>query len=141
MPLVTTMMRASSLSQFSGRLLGPASGSVLGPDQITDVRSVVSLQVAAFSGSSPRWVRAQIAAWVRFSSLSFRRMVFICTFTVNSVITSLSAMTLFDAPSVSVRRITNSRRDSPGTTSPAVPPFEVPGVSSAAEEAKRGLHF
>ena len=108
------MMRASSLSQFSGRLLGPASGHRLGlGPQIESptVRSVVSLQVAAFSSSSPRWVRAQIAAWVRFCSLSFRRMAFICTFTVDSVITSLSAMTLFDAPSVSVRRITNSRRD------------------------------
>ena len=56
-------------------------------------------------------MRAQIAAWVLFCSLSFRRMAFICTFTVDSVITSLRAMILFDAPSVSVRKITSSRRD------------------------------
>ena len=59
----------------------------------------------------------QIAACVQFCSLSFRKIAFICTFTVDSVITSLRAIILFDAPSVSVRKITNSRRDRLLTTS------------------------
>ena len=37
-------------------------------------------------------------------------MAFTCTFTVDSVITNLSAITLFDAPSMSDRRISISRR-------------------------------
>ena len=59
-------------------------------------------------------------------------MAFICTFTVDSVMTSLRAMILLDAPSVSVRRITSSRRDRLLTTSslPACPfdtkPKELP---------------
>src|SRR5262245_10614744 len=44
-------------------------------------------------------------------------MAFMWTFTLDSVLTSLSAMILFDAPSVSVRKMTNSRRDRPLTTS------------------------
>ena len=41
-----------------------------------------------------------------FCSLSFRRIAFMWTLRrLDSVSTSLSAMTLFDAPSVSVRRI------------------------------------
>ena len=32
-------------------------------------------------------------------------MAFMCTFTVDSVITIFSAITLFDAPSVSIRKI------------------------------------
>ena len=55
-------------------------------------------------------------------------MAFICTFTVNSVITSLRAMILFDAPSVSVRKITSSRRDRLLTTS-------LPGVGCSLASA------
>jgi len=46
-------------------------------------------------------------------------MAFICTFTVDSVSTNLHAITLFDAPSMSARKISISRRDRPLTTSPA----------------------
>ena len=42
-----------------------------------------------------------------------------CTFTVNSVMTRLRAMTLFDAPCISERKIRVSRRDSEGTPCPA----------------------
>ena len=80
-------------------------------------RYIFRLAQAACSNISPRCVRAQIAACVRFCSLSFRRIAFICTFTVNSVITILRAIILFDAPSVNVRKITNSRRDRLLTTS------------------------
>ena len=97
------------------------------------------LPQAAFSNISPRCVRAQIAACVRFCSLSFRRIAFICTFTVDLVITILRAIILFDAPSVNVRKITNSRRDrllttsSPGC-SPACKPLGRPRVWPAREE-------
>jgi hypothetical protein len=74
-------------------------------------------------------VRAQIAAWVLFCSLSFRRIAFICTSTVDSVITSLRAMILFDAPPVSVRKITSSRRDRLLATS-------LPGISCSPTEAR-----
>ena len=74
-------------------------------------------------------MRAQIAAWVLFCSLSFRRIAFICTFTVDSVITSLRAMILFDAPSVSVRKITSSRRDRLLATS-------LPGICCSPAEAR-----
>ena len=98
-----------------------------------------------------RLVRAQIAAWVRLCSLSFRRMAFICTFTVDSVITSLRAMTLFDAPSVSDRKITNSRRDSLGrrrqpcphskfrASRPQARPRGQPGAARRSAEGARRL--
>src|SRR6476620_9375995 len=56
-------------------------------------------------------------------------MAFICTFTVDSVITSLRAMILFDAPSVSVRKITSSRRDRLLATS-------LPGICCSPAEAR-----
>jgi hypothetical protein len=65
-----------------------------------------SLETCRLEARAPRCVRAQIAAWVLFCSLSFRRMAFICTFTVDSVITSLRAMILFGR----VRKLTSSRR-------------------------------
>src|SRR6478609_7249718 len=70
-------------------------------------------------------------------SLSFRKIDFICTFTVDSVITSLRAIVLFDAPSVTFRRMASSRRDKFLTTSLGGPSPDLPDASIAgnAKEA------
>ena len=71
-----------------------------------------------FQSDSLTLLRAQIAGtlltilWRR----SFRKIAFMCTFTVDSVITRLRAITLLDAPCISMRRISISRRDRDGTS-------------------------
>ena len=105
------MNLASLQSQVRGEVLTPASAEYDRGRTIWN--AMIDRRPAAIARCTGP---ADIAACVRFCSRSFRRMAFICTLTVDSVMTRLRAMTLFDAPCISMRRISISRRDNDGTS-------------------------
>src|SRR4051794_8365625 len=83
------------------RKLKALCGSSSSCGSCEDRGGVVSSPVRALPGggaSKPLFI-AQTAAWVRLRTRIFRRIVLICTFTVDSAILILRAMVLFGSPS------------------------------------------